>query len=242
MISAHYDAPMASALIEQSLFVERAGKRADEGTKLDYRGEPRDLNVFIRGNPNRLGEVVPRRFLQVLSPSDPPPPFTNGSGRLELAESIVGPAAALTARVIVNRIWAAHFGRGLVATPSNFGQQGELPSHPELLDDLTARFIANGWLLKTLHREIVMSAAYRQSSAGDSSSDSENKFLARMHRRRLDVESWRDAMLQASGQLDLTVGGPAIALDDPKKCASDNIDAFFPFVGHDHLDDLRRKL
>ena len=81
---------MASALIEQSLFVERAGKRADEGTKLDYRGEPRDLNVFIRGNPNRLGEVVPRRFLQVLSPSDPPPPFTNGSGRLELAESIVG--------------------------------------------------------------------------------------------------------------------------------------------------------
>ncbi len=211
----HYDAPMASALIEESLFVERAGKRADEGTKLDYRGEPRDLNVFIRGNPNRLGEVVPRRFLQVLSPTDPQP-FTNGSGRLELAESIVGPAAALTARVIVNRIWAAHFGRGLVATPSNFGQQGEPPTHPKLLDDLAARFIATGWSLKTLHREIVLSAAYRQSSSGVSSSDSGNKLLARMARRRLDVESWRDAMLQASGQLDPTVGGPSIALNDPK--------------------------
>ncbi|MEO2016653.1 MAG: PSD1 and planctomycete cytochrome C domain-containing protein [Fuerstiella sp.] len=211
----NYDAPMASALIEESLFVERAGKRADEGTRLEYRGEPRDLNVFIRGNPNRLGEVVPRRFLQVLSPTDPQP-FTNGSGRLELAESIVGAAAALTARVIVNRIWAAHFGRGLVATPSNFGQQGDLPTHPELLDDLAARFIANGWSLKTLHREIVLSAAYRQSSSGELTSDSANKLLARMTRRRLDVESWRDAMLQASGQLDPTVGGPSVALDDPK--------------------------
>ena len=211
----HYDAPMASALIEESLFVERAGKRADEGTKLDYRGEPRDLNIFIRGNPNRLGEVVPRRFLQVLSPTDPPP-FTNGSGRLELAESIVGPAAALTARVIVNRIWAAHFGRGLVTTPSNFGQLGERPTHPELLDDLAARFIASGWSLKTLHREIVMSAAYRQAGSSQPSSDTENQFIARMNPRRLSVESWRDAMLQASGQLDLTVGGPSVALDDPK--------------------------
>ena len=211
----NYDAPMASALIEESLFVERAGKRADEGTKLDYRGEPRDLNVFIRGNPNRLGEIVPRRFLQVLSPTNPQL-FTNGSGRLELAESIVGPAASLTARVIVNRIWAAHFGRGLVATPSNFGQQGDRPTHPELLDDLAARFIATGWSLKTLHREIVLSAAYRQSSSGQSSSDSGNKLLARMNRRRLDVESWRDAMLQASGQLDPTVGGPSIPLNDPK--------------------------
>jgi len=211
----NYDAPMASALIEESLFVERAGERADEGTKLDYRGEPRDLNVFIRGNPNRLGEIVPRRFLQVLSPTNPQL-FTNGSGRLELAESIVGPAASLTARVIVNRIWAAHFGRGLVATPSNFGQQGDRPTHPELLDDLAARFIATGWSLKTLHREIVLSAAYRQSSSGQSSSDSGNKLLARMNRRRLDVESWRDAMLQASGQLDPTVGGPSIPLNDPK--------------------------
>ncbi|MCP4857577.1 MAG: DUF1553 domain-containing protein [Fuerstiella sp.] len=213
--TADYDAPMASALIEESLFVERAGERADEGTKLEYRGEPRDLNVFLRGNPNRLGEVVPRRFLQVLSPTDLQP-FTNGSGRLELAESIVGPAAALTARVIVNRIWAAHFGRGLVATPSNFGRQGAPPTHPELLDDLAARFMATGWSLKTLHREIVLSAAYRQSGSAESSSDSGNKLLARMTRRRLDVESWRDAMLQASGQLEPTVGGPSIALDDPK--------------------------
>ncbi|MCP4174104.1 MAG: DUF1549 domain-containing protein [Fuerstiella sp.] len=210
----NYDTPMASALIEESLFVERAGTRADEGTRLDYRSEPRDLNVFIRGNPNRLGKVVPRRFLQVLSPSDPPR-FTDGSGRLELAESIVGPAAPLTARVIVNRMWAAHFGQGLVATPSNFGQLGEQPTHPKLLDDLAARFIANGWSLKTLHREIVMSAAYRQASSSLPSSDPENKFLARMNRRRLDVEPWRDAILQVSGQLDLTAGGSSVALDDP---------------------------
>ena len=204
-------------MAEESLFVLRAGKTAQEGTRLEYRANPRDLNLFIRGNPNRTGDVVRRRFLRVLSAGDPVP-FKNGSGRLELARAITGDAASLTARVIVNRIWAAHFGRGLVATPSNFGFLGERPSHPKLLDDLAARFIAGGWSLKTLHREIVMSAAYRQASRADTRRlkvDPENRWLSRMNVRRLDVESWRDAMLAATGRLDRHTGGPSIALDDP---------------------------
>ena len=210
-----YDVAMANAVAEESLYVVRKGETAQEGTELDYRSEPRDLNLFIRGNPNRLGEVVPRRFLEVLS-DETSRPFQIGSGRLELARALTGEAAALTARVMVNRIWLAHFGRGLVTTPSNFGQQGERPSHPELLDDLTARFIESGWSLKWLHREVVTSATYRQSSRVESSSESrdpENRWLSRMNRRRLDVEAWRDAMLVVSDQLDDQIGGPSIELD-----------------------------
>ena len=210
----HYDSPMAPALVEEALFVERAGKTAQDGTKLVYKPEPQNLNLFIRGNPNRLGDEVPRRFLTVLS-SDDAQPFEIGSGRLELARSITHDAASLAARVMVNRIWLEHFGRGLVVTPSNFGLSGEQPSHPELLDDLAARFVAEGWSLKQLHREIVLSATYRQSSRPDSAkaeADPDNRWLSRMNRRRLPVEAWRDAMLAATGELDSTIGGPSIAL------------------------------
>lgn len=214
----YYNTPVATVVVEESLHVVRAGKRADEGSTLDYRPEPQDLNLFIRGNPNRLGDVVPRRFLTVLSPSTSSPQrFNNGSGRLELAEAITSDAASLTARVIVNRIWGRYLGQGLVTTPSNFGQLGARPSHPELLDDMAARFINNGWSLKTLHREIVLSATYRQSSnpdAADMNVDPDNRLLSRMPRRRLDYEQWRDAMLLSSGQLDQTLGGPAVTLDD----------------------------
>lgn len=214
----HYDTPMAPAVVDEALFVERKGKTPQEGTELIYRPEARDLNLFIRGNPNRLGEVIPRRFLAVLSAGEPTP-FKQGSGRLELAESLTRDAASLTARVMVNRIWLAHFGQGLVATPSNFGQSGERPSHPELLDDLAARFMTSGWSLKKLHREIVLSATYRQSSRSDIAQveqDPDNRWLARMNRRRLDVEAWRDAMLAATGELDRTLGGPSIELTDAK--------------------------
>lgn len=207
----HIDAPIATGLIEESLFVIRAGERADQGTKLDYRKSPRDLNLFIRGNPNRPGPVIPRRFLTVLSASDPTP-FSNGSGRLELANAITTDAAALTARVIVNRIWAVYFGRGIVDTPSNFGALGGRPSHPALLDDLAARLIRANWSLKQLHREIVLSATYRQSSRGaeeTTDTDPDNRLLSRMNRRRLDFEQWRDAMLSACGELDLQQGGPS---------------------------------
>ncbi|QDT35000.1 Planctomycete cytochrome C [Thalassoglobus polymorphus] len=214
----HYNSVMAPGIVEEALFVERKGKTPQEGTNLVYRPEPRDLNLFIRGNPNRLGDVVPRRFLEVLS-NENSKPFTNGSGRLELAQSITRESAPLAARVMVNRIWLAHFGRGIVNTPSNFGLSGERPSHPELLDDLAARFIQNGWSLKKLHREIVLSSTYRQSSRiqeNQESVDPENIWLSRMNRQRLHVESWRDAMLSTSGELDLTMGGPSKDLKDPK--------------------------
>ncbi len=214
----HYNSVMAPGIVEEALFVERKGKTPQEGTNLVYRPEPRDLNLFIRGNPNRLGDVVPRRFLEVLS-NENSKPFTNGSGRLELAQSITRESAPLAARVMVNRIWLSHFGRGIVNTPSNFGLSGELPSHPELLDDLAARFIQNGWSLKKLHREIVLSATYRQSSRiqeNQESVDPSNIWLSRMNRQRLHVESWRDAMLSTTGELDLTMGGPSLNLKDPK--------------------------
>ena len=179
-------------------------------TKVEFRrGEPQDLNVHLRGDPTKLGPVVPRRFLTVLSNGEPQP-FQKGSGRLELAERIVSDGAPLTSRVIVNRIWEQHFGRGLVDTPSNFGDQGSRPTHPELLSDLAARFIQSGWSIKWLHREIMLSAAYQQSSAhvaAKSAIDPDNRLLWRMNRRRLEIEAWRDSMLAVSGVLAHTSGG-----------------------------------
>lgn len=209
-----YDTPMATGLVEESLHVLRAGKRADQGTKLEYRAEPQNLPLFIRGNPNRPGPEVRRRFLTVLSTEDAQP-FSNGSGRLELADAILGDARALAARVIVNRIWEIYFGHGIVDTPSNFGTLGERPSHPELLDDLASGLIQNGWSLKWLHREIVLSATYRQqSSVSAAQADPNNRLLSYMPRRRLEFEQWRDAMLAAAGSLDPKQGGPSV---DPQK-------------------------
>ena len=213
----HYDIPLVHVVKDSSVYVVRAGQTIQNGTKLQYKDQPRDLHLFIRGDPNRHGDVVPRRFLTVLS-SQETEPFQQGSGRLELANSITSDAAALTARVIVNRIWGEHFGTGLVSTPSNFGQLGARPTHPELLEDLSARFIASGWSLKWLHRQIVLSATYRQTSLADSlrlAGDPSNQLLSRMNRRRLDIESWRDAMLAASGDLDDSFGGPSIELNAP---------------------------
>jgi cytochrome c553 len=185
-------------------------------TALVYKpGEFRDLPVFVRGNPARPGEVVPRRFLTALSPGEPRA-LRTGSGRKELADAIVTDAAGLTARVFVNRAWGWVFGRHLVGTPSNFGALGERPTHPELLDDLAARFVANRWSVKWLVRELVLSSTYRQSSRHDEKAaavDPDSRWLWRAQRKRLDVEAWRDAMLQVSGQLDLAGGGPSDDLD-----------------------------
>jgi Protein of unknown function (DUF1549)/Protein of unknown function (DUF1553)/Planctomycete cytochrome C len=209
-----FDGPTAPAVRDAGLWVD--GKDPS-WTMLDYKpGVSRDLPVFLRGNPSNPGPIVPRRFPLVLSTGDSKG-FGQGSGRKQLADGIVGEAASLTGRVIVNRIWGWHFGRPLVTTPSNFGKLGEPPSHPDLLDDLTARFIAGGWSLKALHREIVLSSTYRQSSRGDASArsiDPENKWLGRANRRRLDVEGWRDAILQVSGSLDPAMGGPSGSLED----------------------------
>jgi hypothetical protein len=121
----------------------------------------------------------------------------------------------------VNRVWAWHFGKPLVATPSDFGAQGEKPTHPELLDDLAARFMANRWSLKWLHREIMLSAAYRQASTprpDGSQADPANNLLWRMNPRRLDIEAYRDSILQSTGSLDPEMGGPSYDLD-----AADNL-------------------
>ncbi|MFQ5730525.1 MAG: PSD1 and planctomycete cytochrome C domain-containing protein [Planctomycetaceae bacterium] len=177
---------------------------------------PRDIHVQIRGNYKTKGPLVKRRFLQVLSPLGPKY-FTKGSGRLELAHAIADRNNPLTARVIVNRVWMMHFGKPIVGTPSNFGKLGERPTHPELLDDLAVRFMENRWSLKWLHREIVLSSTWQQSSdivAAKHRADPANRLLGRMNRRRLDVESWRDAILSVTGRLDLTIGGKSI---DPRK-------------------------
>jgi len=177
---------------------------------------PTEMPVLIRGNPDTPGAKVPRRFLAVLGGDRFP--FQHGSGRLELAHAIASADNPLTARVMVNRIWQHHFGRGLVATASNFGTLGERPTHPELLDWLTHRFVASGWSLKVLHREIMLSAVYQQSSRNDSpglAKDPGNTLLWRMNRRRLDVEAWRDAMLATAGRLDSRLGGPSASLDAP---------------------------
>lgn len=210
-----YDTPLANALAEESMYVVRAGEKPEQGTLLEYRPGPRDLPSFIRGDPNRPGPIVRRRFLTVLS-DDQPKPYENGSGRLELAQSITTESQGLAARVLVNRVWLAHFNQGIVATPSDFGQQGGRPSHPELLDDLAARFIENGWSIKWLHREILRSETWQQSSAVEFDAnhpDPENQWLSRANRRRLAFEEWRDAMLVVSGELDPTAGGPATPLD-----------------------------
>jgi Protein of unknown function (DUF1549)/Protein of unknown function (DUF1553)/Planctomycete cytochrome C len=209
-----FDGPTAPGVRDAGLWVDGTDP---SWTVLDYRpGESRDLPVFLRGNASNPGPIVARRFPAVLSPGEPRD-FGEGSGRKQLADGIVGDAASLAGRVIVNRVWGWHFGRPLVTTPSNFGKLGAPPSHPDLLDDLTARFIAGGWSLKALHREIVLSSTYRQSSRGDAlarSNDPENRWLGRANRRRLDVEAWRDAILQVSGSLDPTMGGPSGGLEN----------------------------
>lgn len=181
-------------------------------------GKVQDLNLFIRGNVKRKGEVVPRHFLTVLTPGDPAP-FTEGSGRRELAAAIVSRENPLTARVFANRVWGAFFGRPLVATPSNFGKSGGTPSHPELLDDLAVRFMENGWSMKALVREIVLSSAYRQDSATDEAKagiDPENEALWRMNRRRLSIEQWRDTVLATAGDLAEMGRGKSQELNDPE--------------------------
>jgi len=178
---------------------------------------PRDIQLHIRGNPNKRGPMVQRRFLKILS-TDERVAWKEGSGRRQLAEAIASPTNPLTARVIVNRVWQQHFGEGIVATPSNFGELGARPTHPELLDYLAAQFVKGGWSLKKLHREILLSTAYRRASTGDEANqrvDPENRLLWRYSPRRLTVEQFRDSVLIAAGALQMEGSGPGQNLDDP---------------------------
>jgi hypothetical protein len=176
-------------------------------------GKPVDVPIQRRGEPGTAGPVVAHgvpRFA-FLAADIPAAPAANGSGRLELARWLTQSRHPLVARVIVNRIWQHHFGRGIVATASNFGVRGEPPSHPELLDWLAARLCEQGWSIKAIQREIVLSKTYRLGGAFDASSaarDPENRWLWRFSRQRLDAESIRDAMLAVSGRLDLRRPAP----------------------------------
>jgi hypothetical protein len=180
------------------------------------RPSPANSHVFLRGNPGTPGEEVPRRFLSILSPPERCSTFTNGSGRLDLAKAIASSDNPLTARVYVNRVWLHHFGEGLVSTPGDFGVRTEEPVQRGLLDYLAASFIENGWSTKYLHRLIVLSATYQQSSDAPEVSlkaDPENRLLSRMNRQRLDFEAMRDTLLSASGKIDLKVGGLPVDLE-----------------------------
>jgi Protein of unknown function (DUF1553)/Protein of unknown function (DUF1549)/Planctomycete cytochrome C len=205
--------PFMNTVYDAAQYIDGTDKQY---TMIVYKpGEPRDLPVMLHGSVTSLGEVTPRHFLTVLSKGDTT--FKQGSGRLEFANDIFSDGAPLAGRVIVNRVWGWHFGKPLVPTTSDFGVQGEKPTNPELLDDLTARFIAHGWSLKWLHREIMLSATYRQSShprADGETINPGNALLWRMNPRRLDIEAYRDTLLRASGQLSEQMGGPSADLDN----------------------------
>ncbi|MBS1828522.1 MAG: PSD1 domain-containing protein [Acidobacteria bacterium] len=171
-----------------------------------------ELRISVRGNPENLGAEAPRRFLSILSPEDAKP-FSRGSGRLELAEAIVNQPLSL--RVFVNRLWKAHFETGIVDTPSNFGMTGEKPTNPELLEYLAATFRKNGLSVKSLHREMMLSATYQLSAENDAlafDKDPANRFYWRANRKRMDAEQIRDSILFASGLLDKAQGGPSTEL------------------------------
>jgi cytochrome c553 len=173
---------------------------------------PENLKLAMRGNPMKLGDEIPRRFLTVLSESDPAF-FGKGSGRLELADIIA--KHPLSTRVIVNRIWKGHFGTGIVDSPSNFGSNGERPTHPELLEYLATTFLENGMSIKKLHRAIMLSAVYQLSPenvAANTEKDGGNRLYWRANRRRMTAEQIRDSMLFVSGALDSKIGGPSSEL------------------------------
>ena len=172
-------------------------------------GLPANARLHRKGEPKDLGEEVPRGFLAILGGQKLPADH-RGSGRDYLAKWIADPNNPLTARVMVNRIWQYHFGKGIVPTPNDFGSRGQPPSHPELLDYLATQFIKSGWSLKTMHRMIMLSRIYQLSAADDSRNagiDPTNDLLWRFNRRRLSAEEIRDAMLELSGSLDPTIGG-----------------------------------
>jgi hypothetical protein len=175
---------------------------------------PTNSRVFIRGNPTRLGEEVPRQFLAILA-GDKRQPFTRGSGRLELAKAIASRDNPLTARVMVDRVWLHHFGASLATTPDDFGLRSEPPSHPELLDYLAWRFVQDGWSVKKLHRVLMLSSVYQQKSDDGlrhEKLDPDNRLLAKAKRRRLDAESMRDTLLFVAGNLDPSAGGRPVDL------------------------------
>ena len=185
---------------------------------------PTKSPVYIRGNIGRPGPFVDRRSPQIVDPSAAAFADT-GSGRDELAADIVDPDNPLAARVAVNRIWQHYFGRGLVETASDFGTRGERPTHPQLLDYLAGRLIGAGWSTKAIHREILLSAAYRQSSQPRPElDDPTNALLSHQNRRRVDFESMREALMARTGRLDETIGGKPVDWLSPRRAIYQKVD------------------
>lgn len=225
---APWNTPLA-AFTDLELFPDRAGqgvlqdlRKKVETWRVEGKGAPARAHglvdaakpepgrVFLRGNPLRPGEVVPREVPAGLGLRMEVP---KGSGRLELARALTRPDHPLLARVWVNRVWGHLFGEGLARTPGDFGSRGEAPTHPELLDHLAAEFVADGWSAKRLMKRLMTSQAWMQGQPTDLTvytKDPENRFLSRMEPRRLDFESLRDSLLAVSGRLDRKVGGPSV--------------------------------
>jgi hypothetical protein len=239
-------------------FLIKTSTAPAHATILKDRPQPVTPRVFTRGNPLTKAEAVPRQFLSLFGKQKP---FSTGSGRLELAQAIIDPRNPLTARVMVNRIWQHHFGKGLVSTPSDFGKQGSPPSHPELLDFLATEFIRSGWSMKQMHRLIMLSEAYRRTSFPTRSGnglenpfdkDPDNRLLSHANKRRLDAEVIRDSMLAVSGLLDTSrrsgslaaeLDGQSVSLIDfnnklPKDLDGSHQRSIYLPVIRDHLPDV----
>ena len=195
--------------------------------------KPVDTKMHLRGDPEKPGDVVPRRWLDLFGGEKVP--AGAGSGRVQLAGWLSDPKNPLVSRVIVNRVWQYHFGKGLVGTPNDFGTRGQKPTHLELLDRLAAWFVASGWDLKALHRAIMSSRAYQRSVdmadpeafARNTEADPNNSLLWRFDRRRLSAEELRDSLLGASGGLDLSPAGPHPLPDSATWSYSQHV----PFAG-----------
>ncbi len=210
--------------------------------------QPKNSYVYLRGDKNKKGPPVPRRFLEIIAGANRQP-FTEGSGRHELAQAIASPTNPLTARVMVNRLWMHHFGAGIVTTPDDLGNMSEKPSHPELLDWLADNFIKNGWSLKKMHRLMLTSQAYRQSAnplenpnhgkifgTDPQVADADNRLLWRANLRRLDFESIRDAMILLTGKMDGTTGGRPVNITDEPISYRRSI---YGFIDRERLSDLQ---
>ncbi len=200
---------------------------------------PVDSPVFIRGNPNRHGPVAVRRYIGFLD-SPEHPPFREGSGRKDLALKIASNTNPLTARVMVNRVWHWHFGRGLAPSTSDFGLRADPPTHPELLDELAYRFMESGWSIKDLHRQMLSSEVYRQASLDRPearSIDPENQYLWRFRPRRMELEEMRDSLLEATGELDGRYLGRSVPIVGEK---ASNRRAVYAYVDRQNLESFFR--
>jgi hypothetical protein len=199
------------ARIKERGAVEKLHRPAAEAV---LRSAPAKTHLLRQGNLVSKGPETPPRFVEAMCP---PGGATPPSGtRTALARWLTSAEHPLVARVIVNRLWQEHFGRGLVATPSDFGRNGDRPSHPELLDALAVEFVRSGWSLKAMHRRMLTSAAWRRASGAPPASDPENRLLSVANRRRLDAESIRDSILSVSGRLNPAAGGPGVYAPIPE--------------------------